>query len=116
MGRWPGERMMPRKRGREGWPLQLDSWGKKRKPWDSSGEICIYRKTVLNPLSAFLCARERGEKKDCRAAPLGRPALRMCARSYPALCNLMDYSLPGSSVHGILQARTLEWEVVLIFK
>ena len=110
MGRWPGERMMSRKRGREGWPLQLDSWGKKRKPWDSSVKICIYRKTVLNPLSAFLCARERGGKKDCRAAPLGRPsALHMCARC-PALCNLMDYSPPGSSVRGILQARTLEWE------
>ena len=27
----------------------------------------------------------------------------------PALCNPMDSSLPGSSVHGILQARTLEW-------
>ena len=25
------------------------------------------------------------------------------------LCGLMDYSLPGSSVHGISQARTLEW-------
>ena len=25
------------------------------------------------------------------------------------LCDPMDYSLPGSSVHGILQARTLEW-------
>ena len=25
------------------------------------------------------------------------------------LCNPMDYSLPGSSVHAILQARTLEW-------
>ena len=24
---------------------------------------------------------------------------------YPTLCNPMDYSLPGSSVHGILQAR-----------
>ena len=27
----------------------------------------------------------------------------------PRLCNPMDYSLPGSSVHGILQARILEW-------
>ena len=27
----------------------------------------------------------------------------------PALCDPMDYSLPGSSVHGILQARILEW-------
>ena len=25
------------------------------------------------------------------------------------LCNTMDYSPPGSSVHGILQARILEW-------
>ena len=24
-------------------------------------------------------------------------------------CNPMDYSPPGSSVHGILQARILEW-------
>ena len=28
------------------------------------------------------------------------------------LCNPMDYSLPGSSVHGILQARILEWVAV----
>ena len=28
------------------------------------------------------------------------------------LCNPMDYSLPGSSVHGILQARILEWVVI----
>ena len=25
------------------------------------------------------------------------------------LCNPMDYSLPGSSVHGVLQERILEW-------
>ena len=28
------------------------------------------------------------------------------------LCNPMDYSLPGSSVHGISQARILEWVAV----
>ena len=28
------------------------------------------------------------------------------------LCDLMDYSLPGSSVHGILQARLLGWVAV----
>ena len=27
----------------------------------------------------------------------------------PTLCDPMDYSPPGSSVHGILQARVLEW-------
>ena len=31
------------------------------------------------------------------------------AQSYPTLSNPMDYSLPGSSIHGILQARVLEW-------
>ena len=28
------------------------------------------------------------------------------------LCNPMDYNLPGSSVHGILQARILEWRAI----
>ena len=27
-------------------------------------------------------------------------------------CDPVDYSLPGSSVHGILQARILEWVVI----
>ena len=36
----------------------------------------------------------------------------MCAKllqSYLTLCDTMDCSLPGPSVHGILQARILEW-------
>ena len=33
----------------------------------------------------------------------------MCAKSCPTLCDAMDCSPPGSSVHGILQARILEW-------
>ena len=31
---------------------------------------------------------------------------------YMLVCNPMDCSLPGSSVHGILQARILEWVVI----
>ena len=31
------------------------------------------------------------------------------AQSYPTLSDPMDCSLPGSSVHGIFQARVLEW-------
>ena len=31
------------------------------------------------------------------------------AQSCPALCDSMDCSPPGSSVHGVLQARILEW-------
>ena len=30
----------------------------------------------------------------------------------PTLCNPTDHSLPGSSVHGILQARILEWVAI----
>ena len=30
----------------------------------------------------------------------------------PTLCNPMDCRLPGSSVHGILQARVLEWGAI----
>ena len=33
----------------------------------------------------------------------------MSLQSCPTLCNPVDCSIPGSSVHGILQARTLEW-------
>ena len=34
------------------------------------------------------------------------------AQSYPTLCDPMDCSLPGSSLHGILQARVLEWVAI----
>ena len=30
----------------------------------------------------------------------------------PTLCEPMDYSLPGPSVHGIFQARGLEWGAI----
>ena len=34
------------------------------------------------------------------------------AQSCPTFSNSMDYSLPGSSVHGIFQARVLEWGAI----
>ena len=40
----------------------------------------------------------------------------MCAKSlqsYPTLCDPLNYSLPGFSVHGILQAWILEWVAML---
>ena len=33
-------------------------------------------------------------------------------QSCPTLCDLMDCSLPGSPVHGIFQARVLEWVAI----
>ena len=34
------------------------------------------------------------------------------AQSWPTLSDPMDYSLPGYSVHGIFQARVLEWDAI----
>ena len=45
--------------------------------------------TILNAL--YICVHTK--------------SLQLC----PTLCSSMDCSLPGSSVHGILQARILEW-------
>ena len=46
----------------------------------------------------------RGPRRSSRAGREQRKPL-----SRVQLCNPMDNSLPGSSVHGILQARILEW-------
>ena len=39
-------------------------------------------------------------------------SLQLC----PTRCNPMNHSLPGSSVHGILQAKTLEWIAMPTFR
>ena len=36
----------------------------------------------------------------------------LVTKSCPTFCNPMDCGLPGSSVHGILQVRTLEWVAI----
>ena len=36
------------------------------------------------------------------------------AQSYLNLCDPMDCSLPGSSVHGIFQARILKWVAIFL--
>ena len=41
--------------------------------------------------------------------PCSRVCVCVCVQLCLILCNPMDYSPPGSSVHGISQARTLEW-------
>ena len=59
-------------------------------------------------------------KKACLVRRCGRSlyqqlTLNLCcavflvALSCPTLCNPMNCSTPGSSVHGILQARILQW-------
>ena len=36
------------------------------------------------------------------------------SQSCLTLCESMDYTLPGFSIHGILQARTLEWVIIYL--
>ena len=38
----------------------------------------------------------------------------LVAQSCPTLCDAMDYSPPGFSVHRILQARIQEWIAILV--
>ena len=40
----------------------------------------------------------------------------LVTKSCLTLCDPMDYSPPGSSVHGILQARILEWVAISFSK
>ena len=56
---------------------------------------------------------------EAEAPILWSPDMRshawVCAtllQSCPTLCDPMDYSPPGPSVHGILQARILEWVAI----
>ena len=58
---------------------------------------CFIYKLVCVCVCVCVCARVR---------------VCMCAQwlqSCPTLCDPMDCSPPGSSVHGILQARILDW-------
>ena len=58
--------------------------------------------------SAHLFTWSSGEvriKRHSKSSPVLCRSLQSC----PTLCDSMDCSWSGSSVHGILQARTLEW-------
>ena len=60
------------------------------RPWDSSG-----KNTGVGFHFLLQCMKVKSESE--------------VAQSCPTLSNPMDCSLPGSSVHGIFQARVLEW-------
>ena len=47
-----------------------------------------------------------------RKTPIQYAAAAKSLQSCLTLCDPMDCSLPGFSVHGILQARTLEWVAI----
>ena len=63
------------------------------RPWDSPG-----KNTGVGCHFLLQCMKVKCESE--------------VAQSCPTLSNPMDCSLPGSSVHGIFQARVLEWGVI----
>ena len=65
----------------------------------SSSPLLFWSCPCPSSLFSSTCCSSRQCSAVC-AQPL-----QLC----PALCNLMDRSPPGSSVHGILQARVLQW-------
>ena len=50
--------------------------------------------------------------KSSTAAAAAAAAAAKSLQSYPTLCDPIDGSAPGSSVPGILQARTLDWVAI----
>ena len=54
-----------------------------------------------------------GEDVTCTKKRVMQIHVWKVTQSCPTLCNPMDCSLPGSSIHGILQARILEWSAFL---
>ena len=63
------------------------------RPWDSPG-----KNTGLGCHFLLQCMKVKSESE--------------VAQSCLTLCDPMDCSLPGSSVHGIFQARVLEWGAI----
>ena len=63
------------------------------RPWDSPG-----KNTGVGCHFLLQCMKVKTESE--------------VAQSCPTLSDPMDHSLPGSSVHGIFQARVLEWGAI----
>ena len=81
--------------------------------------IPITQKHILTPVfvAALFTIAKKWKQPKCPStnewikiwcACMRAKSLQLCA----SVCNPMDCSLPGSSVHGILQARILEWVAV----
>ena len=90
-------------------------------PYFQHGKMIRVNNDLGQPRSSYIQRKRasRSRKEGCtvlgeenvgRGRQKGRKEL--VAQSYPALCDPMDCSLPGSSVHGILQARILEWVAI----
>ena len=83
-------------------------------PWNfprkSTRVGCHFLLEGIFPTQGSNQGLQRGRQMlDCLSHQ-GSPML--VAQLCPTLCDAMDCSLPGSSVHGLLQARILEWVAI----
>ena len=63
--------------------------------------IALIRQTFIGKIMSLLCNMLSAAAAAAKSLQLRR-----------TLCDPMDCSLPGSSVHGIFQARILEWGAI----
>ena len=54
-----------------------------------------------------------GKENKCKVKKKKKRGKVLVSQSCPTLCDPVDCNPPGSSVHGILQARILEWVAIL---
>ena len=60
----------------------------------------------------FLLQISPAQGSNPQSPVLAAAAAAKSLQSCPTLCDPRNCSLPGSSVHGILQARTLQWVAI----
>ena len=82
--------------------------GSLRKTWGWYQEQPQYRPT---PAASHALSTRVSDSSLTWISLLPPPPL-CCAQLYPTLCDPMDCSTPCSSVHGICQARILEWVAI----
>ena len=71
----------------------------------------VFSKTSFRAISTEVVKVE-GEHANLSLRWLTASAAAKSLQLCPTLSDLMDCSLPGSSVHGIFQTRVLEWVVI----
>ena len=67
---------------------------------------------LLNKTKIFKCHYTLFPSKGMIMRIFGRNAFKCVLISHVRLCDPMDCGPPGSSVHGILQAKILEWVAI----
>ena len=73
--------------------------------------VCMYHIFIHSSADQHLGCSCPGYCTQCHSEHWGACACTQ-PQSHPTICNPIDRNLPGSSVHGILQARILEWIVM----